>query len=278
MLGSRTRLFLALGLVACAARRGPSAEEVFTERLADHDAAWAERGRYGLDAPAGFLESIPARYRQHPEVRWRWARVHVARALVSDGRREGQRWLVAARDEAMTCVREDVEIAAVGEAEGLRESLAALEARRARCAAWAGLSWSWWLTTWPVAAMAEDHAVVAVLLDRADALGEVAMARHGAALLAARTSRSQGGGPEVAESGLEVARRTVSDVDARWLLWADQAVLARASGRVVPPEPSAPPTTPEARAARRGGRDEGWWPGRERGPGTSRAGASAPGR
>ena len=215
-----------LASTACAHRAGPTAEERLASTVAALDAAWAARGRVGLEATMDVLTALDVVDRTHPAIRWREARYEVAHGLSATARDEALQAFARARQVASACVE------ATRASEAARGRAAGVDAS---CAAWAALASTRWMVAFGPDAAAIDRARVR---DWARWAGEAEPAAMVALALLEATHRQD------ASSLRSLPVATARQVAGPWVLWEDVRRFDAAA-----PPPDALPATPEDQAA-----------------------------
>lgn len=213
---------------ACAHQRGPTAEERLALTVAGLDAAWAARGRVGLEATADLLAGLDTSERTAPAVRWRESRYEVAHGLQASTPEEALAAYARARQVASACV----EVTRTLDAGRGRARAAGVEPA---CAGWAALAATRWMVAFGPDAAALDRARVR---DWARWAGdENAPAAVALALLEAAQRADAAPLRSLSEGVLR-------EVVGPWVAWED---VRRWDAAAVPP--SSLPSTPEDQAA-----------------------------
>jgi hypothetical protein len=243
--------WLAIGavMVACARNRPSEEDLALAAALREADAAWAARGRAGLDPVALALEEVPPARRAVPEVRWRWVRLRIAEGLVASDRATGLRSLAAAREEGLRCLTDDSVVRSTAARAGWVSAAPLIEESRVVCAAWASLAWSRWAVAFGAAGASVDADNIGALTSRGLAAADVDV--HDVASWAeALRLLTMGVADQDRRRGvamlLDVVRRG-DDRDDAWVRWWDAARALEPSERGAFEAPTRPPSTPEER-------------------------------
>lgn len=238
------RWWWVLGLVCACARHPVEDEEaMFQAALVRADQAWQARGADGFDAVSRALAGAPARFSNHSEVRWRRARLQVARGLAAAVPVDARRYWTAARDEGEACVVDDA-IVRAHRAEGWPAAVQYVDDARLPCLSYGAEGWARWMISFGgVAASVDEEALRAWI----SAAGGAEASGRGALLRALLATAQED--PIAASLVTSLYRDARAGLDGDlWVRWEDMLRVTKSPPAGVASPPRGP-RTPEETAA-----------------------------
>lgn len=216
---------------------------MFQAALVRADQAWQARGADGFDAVSRALATAPERFANHSEIRWRRARLDVARGLAAPVAVDARRYWAAARDEGEACVVDDA-IVRAHRIEGWAAAVLFVDDARLPCLSFGAEGWVRWMISFGGVAASVDEDALRAWISAAG--GEGASGRS--ALLRALLATAQED-PIAAELVTNLYRDARAGLDGDlWVRWEDMLRVTKSppSGVSSPPRG---PRTPEETAA-----------------------------
>jgi len=158
-------------LVGCPKRGGDV--DALADYLTRADAAWEARAQGGLDPVEEILQEAFQIGRTDPRLRWRLARLDVARGMATANTVQAQAAYARARGHGWSCLNRVSGVPELRRSGAIEEALGRVGSDLAPCVAWTGMAWARWRQAAGIAGTIDDDALqeyVAAMPDDPDGL------------------------------------------------------------------------------------------------------------